>query len=435
MTRQRSSVAEHIEHVPLADTHEHLVTEAAWLEARPDVLGMLFGNYVIADLMVAGASQYAVDRLRDPNAGPLGDRFDAIEPAWEASRHTGYGEAVRLIAERVFGLEEISRPALEDAQTVAASLLRPGERGRLLRDVARLDHVQVDDFQWKCGADASDPCTVFTDLSWWTFATGKPEVEAIHADTGIEVRDLEALRRAIAAIFAANGPSAIAVKAQHAYDRTLWWEERTDGEAGRALQAVLGGSATEDQHLCLGDWCLARGIEEAIEYDLPVKLHTGYYTDAGTPMPVSRIHAGNLWSLLARYPKARFVLMHIAYPYDRELVAIAKHYPNVWVDLCWAWSIDPFSAADFVRRFVHAVPVSKLFAFGGDGAWPTSVVGYAAQARAWLTRALEAEVATGDLTDRAAIAVADRLMHENQHACFDLEGRRETIRRVIETSA
>ncbi len=334
MTKQRSSIAEHIEHVPLADTHEHLVTEAAWLEARPDVLGMLFGNYVLADLKVAGASQDAVDRLHDPNAGSLGDRFDAIEPAWEASRHTGYGEAVRLIAERVFGLEEISRQALEDAQTVAASLLRPGERGRLLRDVAHLDHVQVDDFQWKCGADASDPSTVFTDLSWLTFATGKPEVEAIHADIGIEVRDLESLRRAIAAIFAANGPSAIAVKSQHAYDRTLWWEERTDGEAGRALQAMLGGSATEDQHLCLGDWCLARGIEEAIEYDLPVKLHTGYYTDAGTPMPVSRIHAGNLWSLLDRYPKARFVLMHIAYPYDRELVAVAKHYPNVWVDLC-----------------------------------------------------------------------------------------------------
>jgi uncharacterized protein len=85
--------------------------------------------------------------------------------------------------------------------------------------------------------------------------------------------------------------------------------------------------------LCLGDWCWARGVELAIEHDLPFKLHTGYYAGSGH-MPVDRIRSGNLWALLSRYPTARFVLMHIAYPYSDELVALAKHCPNVWVDLC-----------------------------------------------------------------------------------------------------
>lgn len=40
--------------------------------------------------------------------------------------------------------------------------------------------------------------------------------------------------------------------------------------------------------------------------------------------------------------------MHAAYPYTDELIAVAKHCPNVWVDLCRAWSIDPFTTADFV---------------------------------------------------------------------------------------
>ena len=48
---------------------------------------------------------------------------------------------------------------------------------------------------------------------------------------------------------------------------------------------------------------------------------------------------------------------------------------NVWVDLCWAWSID-LQSADFVRRFLHAVPSSKPFGFGGDTFWPTSAVAY-----------------------------------------------------------
>lgn len=44
-------------------------------------------------------------------------------------------------------------------------------------------------------------------------------------------------------------------------------------------------------------------------------------------MPVERIRPGQLCALLIRYPKARFVLMHNAY--SAELIAIAKHYPNV----------------------------------------------------------------------------------------------------------
>ena len=145
-------------------------------------------------------------------------------------------------------------------------------------------------------------------------------------------------------------------------------------------------------------------------------------------MPVDRIRGGHLCGLLARYPRARFVLMHIAYPYSDELVALAKHYPNVWVDLCWAWSIDPRAAGDFVRRMLHAVPANKLFAFGGDAHWPAAAVAYAAQARRWLTRALQAEVDEGLLTEREAIALATRLMRTNQEECFDLAGTRAAIR-------
>ncbi len=85
-----------------------------------------------------------------------------------------------------------------------------------------------------------------------------------------------------------------------------------------------------------------RGVSNlSIQHNLPFKIHTGYYAGYGG-MPVERIKPGHLCGLLKQYPQARFVLMHIAYPYSDEIVAaIAKHYPNVYVDLCWAWSIDP----------------------------------------------------------------------------------------------
>jgi uncharacterized protein len=436
-----------ISSLALVDTHEHLLPEDQWAgdnaklieqtkqagepgwgDDSPDILQDLFLNYVSSDLEVAGAGKEALRRLFDPAAGDIESRFSGIRDPWEATQFTGYGEAVRLIAREVYGLDSLTVEGLEGAQRTLEELRQPGERHRLLSEVAGLDHVQIDDFQWACTPDESGPDFFLYDLSWAGFARGDVKAEEIHEETGIEISALEDLREASAAIFRRYAPCAIAVKAQHAYSRTLRWEERSDEDAARALAVVLaGGEVEEATRLTLGDWCWARGVELAIEHDLPFKLHTGHHAGTGY-MPIDWVRAGNLCPLLARYSGARFVLMHTSYPYTDELVSIAKHYPNVWVDLCWAWSIDPYSSADFVRRFLHAVPSSKLFAFGGDTMWPTAAVAYSIQARRGLHRALEAEVAAGDLTEQEAITIARRLMYDNQYACFDIEGTRAAIR-------
>ena len=419
----QTNLAHEIDELLLVDSHEHLSPEQTWMEM--DILQDLFDpGYIRADLLAAGAASEAVDRLVDPSAGEIGRRFADIRDAWEAAKHTGYGEAVQIIAHAIYGIEELTPTALERAQPTVKELRQPGERLRLLSETARLDHVQIDDCQWPPRVEPSRPDFFLHDLSWWRFCNGEIGIGQILDETGIEVHRLDDLRDAQVAIFERFAPSAVAVKAQHAYARTLRWEERSDDEAARALTVTLGGGEVDQAtRLVLGDWCWARGVELAISHNLPFKLHTGYYARSGA-MPIDRIGAGNLCGLLTRYPEARFVLMHIAYPYSDELVALAKHYPNVYVDLCWAWAIDPYSTGDFLRRFLHAVPANKLFAFGGDTVSPTNTVAYAIQARRWLTRALEAEVAAGDLTERQAIKIAHRVMRENQYACFDLDGTR-----------
>jgi hypothetical protein len=73
-----------------------------------------------------------------------------------------------------------------------------------------------------------------------------------------------------------------------------------------------------------------------------------------------------------------------------------------------------------------------LFAFGGDTFWPTSAVAYSVQARRGLRRALEAEIAEGDLTEPEAITIARRLMRDNQYACFDIDATRAAIRAQVQ---
>ena len=414
-----TALADFIQATPLCDTHEHLRSEQGYVEDGPDLLKNLFGNYVSADLVVAGAGQAAVDRLLNAADPDVRARFAGVEKAWQAVRHTGYGEAVGIIARELYGLDEITADGLESALPRHAALRQPGQRLHILRERANLDHIQTDDFVRSCAVDPSGPDFFFYDISWVNFANGEPDVSAITEETGVAIRDLATLRQAMEAVFAQNGAVAIAVKTQHAYSRTLAWRERSDAEAATVLDAYLRDpkSLSYEQRLCLGDWSLARGVELAIAYDLPIKIHTGYYA-GHSRMPVDFIKPGNLCPLLAKYLDARFVLMHIGYPYNDEMVAMAKHYPNVYVDFCWAWSIDPFSTGNFLRQCIHAVPSNKLFLFGGDTSWAGAALAYASQARRWLTRALQAEIDDRLLTETEAVALASRFMRDNQYDCF-----------------
>lgn len=168
----------------------------------------------------------------------------------------------------------------------------------------------------------------------------------------------------------------------------------------------------------------------AAEHNLPFKLHTGYLNGVGGfPLTVSR--AEMLHELLNAHPSTKFVLMHIAYPYENELVAIAKQFPNVAVDLCWAWAVNPRATSEFVRRMIHSVPSNKLFAFGGDSRLPAASAGYALQARNWLLSTMEKEILDGGINERSALDLAQRLMNANQYEFFDIDLKKTRMRNAV----
>ncbi|MCC7204087.1 MAG: amidohydrolase family protein [Phycisphaeraceae bacterium] len=412
-----------IHHSPLCDTHEHLRTEKQYVEQGPDVAQGVFSHYIRDDLRTAGLSEEDLKRLDDASNPDLEARLAPVLRVWPHCRNTGYGEAVSYLALEFLGVEEITVRALIEAAPQWNALRAPGQRLRILREVAGLDHVQIDDFSAVRRPDPDDAGGFFRyDLSWCAMACGQIDPAALHKATDVEVRDLESLRRAMAEVFLRCGPHAVAVKTQHAYMRTLNWSRRTDEQAAAALGRVLGHEADEQDRLCLGDWCLGRGVELATEHGLPIKIHTGHYAGNGR-MRLSWIDPGGLCELLIEYPRARFVLMHTAYPYGEKLVSMAKHFPNVWVDFCWAWSIDPAASSGLARRLIHAVPANKVFVFGGDTFWPTMAAAFGWQARRWFAVSLAGQVREGELTESAAMGVARRWMCENQQIFFSLSPR------------
>ena len=118
-----TDLSQHIENTLLIDTHEHLRKEREWVEDGPDILQDLFGNYVPADLITAGATGDDLQELTDAADPDFGARFERIRSAFEATRFTGYGEAVRILAHEIYGMAEFSGDELQKAQQKLVQLL------------------------------------------------------------------------------------------------------------------------------------------------------------------------------------------------------------------------------------------------------------------------------------------------------------------------
>jgi len=101
-------------------------------------------------------------------------------------------------------------------------------------------------------------------------------------------------------------------------------------------------------------------------------------------------------------------------------LALAKHYRNVAVDLCWAWIINPLASVRFVKEFLLGAPHSKLLTFGGDYTTVENIVGHAALARRGLVQALGELVDEGWLSQGAALDLLEPLMRGNARELFPI---------------
>jgi hypothetical protein len=102
------------------------------------------------------------------------------------------------------------------------------------------------------------------------------------------------------------------------------------------------------------------------------------------------------------------------------LGAIGKNYPNVWLDMCWAWTMNPAASERALSEWLDAVPFIKIFAYGADTLLPWCDMGYALQAKKGVARVLEQKVADGFICERTALEIADCILLENGKAFYHL---------------
>lgn len=442
------SVREKVEVTPFIDTHEHLIEEKQRLAGPPpnewlfpcDDWAYLFMHYTRNDLNAAGMSLKEQERFYSMAVDPE-DKWPVFAPYWPRIQHTGYGQAVTYSIRRLYGEESIGPHNVARLTEKMRKRVRKGYYREILQDVCGIESCQVNslepptDKRWRgsqvfCVSEY--PTLLHQDLSTVAMST-ELNVPQLAAESGLPARSLDDWYRVIDWYFERYGPRAVATKNQSAYARRLDYENVPKEVAAPLFARYAEGkdSLGEGGMKALQDHLWRYGVRRATEMKLPVKLHTGYY--AGTNyMPLARVgqNLNDLCPILLDFPETRFVLMHITYPYQDQLIALAKHYTNVYVDMCWAWIINPAASVRFLKEYLMAAPSSKIFTFGGDYITVETVYGHSQIARRGIAQALSELVEEGWLAEKEALALVEPLMCGNAREVFRIEEKQQILEAV-----
>lgn len=430
-SRVHPELGELISSLPLADTHEHLAEEDSRDEIGPNWrlkdFAVLFAAYPESDLESAGMSVQDVAILLSPDT-PLDEKWKRIEPHWPMIRTTGYGDVIRRSLRILFEEDDLTSDNYEAISQRIAGQISPGWYQHVVREKSNIDHMHVNSLETGLFMETTYPDWMLQDLSILICSTllDVPRLmdELQQMGEEREIGSLKALQETIDLIFDWYGPRAVAVKNQGAYRRRLDHDLVDFADAERVFQSYASSKWTLEgpERKPLEDWLFHYCVSKATEYDLPVKLHTGYY--AGTRhMPLHRVGAnpGDCAELCMKHPKARFVFMHSMYPYQDELISLTKHFPNAHADMCWTWIVNPVATVRFAKEVIKAAPINKVFLFGGDHIQAELIAGHAEIARQGLAQALSELVIEGWLTMKDARFAAQRLTLGNALDLYDVQ--------------
>ncbi len=89
-------------------------------------------------------------------------------------------------------------------------------------------------------------------------------------------------------------------------------------------------------------------VNKCTEQNLPLQIHTGYL--AGNWKKLENGRPFKLDNLFLKYRDTKFILFHGGYPWYSEVGALAKNFPNVYLDIVWLPQISREAAVDASRE-------------------------------------------------------------------------------------
>ncbi|HOS43013.1 MAG TPA: amidohydrolase family protein [Armatimonadota bacterium] len=423
----------HLDAVPAVDCHEHLQRESELPRGEDIHLGRVFIHYANCDLISAGLPRADYERVMDGKNGlsPRA-RWALLEPWYRKAWNTAYCEALRIAIRDLYGIEDFSADTVDALTDAMRAAIAPGFTRRVF-DRAGIDFAMTNPFGPKLvfNPDFDPDCFIVDMVDNFTGT----QCARLAEESGMRIACLDDYLLAIDRYFAQYGAIAGAFKVGRAYDRTLCWADVPRADAEHVFNRLLAFSDYPDRRevQAFEDFIMHYLCRKCGEYGIRMKFHTGLQEGNGNLITNSR--AALLANLFMKYPRTGFDIYHISYPYQEELATLAKNFPNVTVDFCWMWIINPAAGRRALSDMLDTVPASKLHGFGGDFIFVEGSYGHAAIARREIARVLAEKVEEGRFGEEYAARVGTMLLRDNALENFGLAERRAAFRAIAGEAA
>lgn len=422
-------ILEHIEGLEIVDTHEHLPDEADWAREECDVLEEWLKHYFSCDLVSAGLSQKVLDETIRDSSKPLTERWAVVEPYWQAARNTGYARSLDIVARDLYGLDGINADTIEEANRLFLDRRKKAREGKsyyneVLKKKSRI-RISLNDWFEDPAAEQDRKFfrPVFRIEGLIDLHEGA-QFEKLGADTNTVIHTLEDYEAAVEIVLErvlANG--AVGLKCPFAYRRALSFAKTTRAEAEAAFNKLVGIPSGSDAGVLpapylqpLEDYMMHRTLAFADKRGLVMQVHTGLQEGNGNILANSNPEL--LTNLFLEYRNVTFDIFHISYPWHFTLAALAKNFPNVMIDMCWAHIISPEASMRALAEYLDSVPANKISAFGGDYLFPDGVYGHQKMARENVARTLALKIEEGTFDVEGAKEIATWLFVDNPRRIF-----------------
>jgi hypothetical protein len=200
----------------------------------------------------------------------------------------------------------------------------------------------------------------------------------------------------------------VALKNALAYDRGVDFDEPDEPAARRAWGQI---SPPPEARKAFGDFVVDRLCHLAGQRNIPVQMHLGSALIRGS-------HPLKAAGLIERHPRTRFLLMHLAYPWSRDLLGMAFVYRNIWLDLTWAPLLSPSHFKLALHEAIEILPDESRMMLGGDNWHAEETYGAFRTARRLLAQVLEEKVGSGYFDEADARRLAGKILSNNAAAFF-----------------
>lgn len=421
-----AAIREELDAVAIIDTHEHLDTESEFAR-QPVDFGRLFLHYANCDLISAGCPPQDILTLTEDATVSPSEKWRLIAPYWDAIRDTGYSRCLDRAIRDLYDLDGLSAETVEPLSAAMAANRRPG----FYREVFDRAGIQVALWNPLARVEPMPPMWQ-PDHDRSLFVHDMLSQQLNVAEEGVfqgwdrEIQCLDDYLEAIESRFAAHAAQSGALKIGVAYSRPLAFGDPARSEIEPTFNRLLDAAwefnvskPSMDELRRLQDFLLHHALRQCQKHALVCKFHTGLQEGNGNTIMNSR--AALLANLFQRYPNVRFDVYHISYPYQDELLTLAKNFANVAIDFCWMWIINPAAGRRALSEYLDAVPANKIHGFGGDFIFVEGSYGHAIMAKEEIARTLAAKVDDGDLSLARAKTVGRWLLRDNPIRWFRLE--------------